>query len=101
MIDNGAISAQIFIGVNSLVTDIYGMKSDSEFVSTPQDNIRKRGAMSKLISDRAQAVTSNKVLDILRNFVTEDWHSEPYYEHQNSTEHRYLTVEMYTNKLLD
>ena len=57
--------------------------------------------MNKLISDRAQVEVSNKVLDILRNYVIEDWQSEPYHEHQNPAERRYQTVKVYTNKLLD
>ena len=100
-IDNGATSAQIFVGTESLVTDVYGMKSDKEFVNTLQDNIRKRGAMQKLISDRAQVEISNKVLDIMRNFIIDDWQSEPYHEHQNPAEHRYQTIKTYTNKVLD
>ena len=100
-IDNGATSAQIFVGTLSLVTDVYGMKSDKEFVYTLQDNIRKRGAMEKLISDRAQTEISNKVLDILRNYMIDDWQSEPYHEHQNPAEQRYQTIKKYTNKVLD
>jgi len=42
--------------------------------------------MSKLISDRAKAQVSNKALDILRNYVIDDWQSEPYHEHQNPAE---------------
>ena len=99
-VDNGATSAQIFVGTESLVTDVYGMKNDSEFVNTLQDVIRKRGAMNKLISDRAQVEISNKVLDILRNFVIEDWQSEPYHEHQNPAERRYQMVKRYTNRIL-
>jgi hypothetical protein len=100
-IDNGATSAQIFVGTKSLVTDVYGMKSDKEFVNTLQDVIRKRGAMDKLISDRAQTELSNKVLDILRNYIIDDWQSEPYHEHQNPAERRYQTIKAYTNKVMD
>ena len=42
--------------------------------------------MNKLISDRAQVEVSNKVLDILRNYVIEDWQSESYHKHQNPAE---------------
>ena len=77
------------------------MKSDRDFVNTLQDNIRKRGAMQKLISDRAQVEISNKVLDIMRNFIINDWQSEPYHEHQNPTECRYKTIKTYMNKVLD
>ena len=57
--DNPAIdyeytSAQIFVGTKYLVTDLYGMKTDKQFVNTLEDNIRQRGAMDKLISDRFQ-----------------------------------------------
>ena len=52
--------------------------------------------MSKLISDRAKAQVSNKALDILRNYVIDDWQSEPYHKHQNPAERRYQTVKQYT-----
>ena len=77
------------------------MKSDKEFVYTLEDNIRKRGAMDKLISDRAQVEISNKVLDILRNYVIEDWQSEPYHEHQNPAGRRYQTLKTGTNRVFD
>ena len=41
-VDNGSTCAQIFVGMDTLVTDAYGIKSDGEFVSTLEDNIRKR-----------------------------------------------------------
>ena len=100
-IDSGVTSAQIFVGTQSMVTDVYGMKSDKDFVNTLEDNIRKRGAMDKLVSDRAQLEISNKVLDILRNYVIDDWQSEPYHEHQNAAERRYQVVKETTNKVMD
>lgn len=50
-IDSGATSAQLFVGTQTLVLDVYGMKSDKEFINTLEDNVRERGAMSKLVSD--------------------------------------------------
>ena len=82
-VDNGAKSAQIFVGTQTLVTNVYSMKTDKEFVNTLQDIIRKRGAMDKLISDRAHTELSHKVLNILKNYIIDDWQSEPYHEHQN------------------
>ena len=58
-IDDGSMYAQIFVRRKSLVTDVYGMKTDQEFVNILEDNIRKRGAMNKLISDRAKAEVSS------------------------------------------
>ncbi len=63
---DGSTCAQIFVGRESLVTDVYGMKTDKEFINTLEDNIRRQDAMDKLISDRAQVETSKKVQDILR-----------------------------------
>ena len=50
-VDHGGKVAQIFVGRDTLVTDIYGIKSTKQFVNTLQDNIRMRGAMETLISD--------------------------------------------------
>jgi len=85
-VDNSPTCAQIFVGTKSLVVDAYGIKTDGEFVNTLEDNIRKRGAMDKLVSDRAQAEISNKVLDIVRNYFIDTWQSKPHHEHQNPCE---------------
>ena len=69
--------AQIFIGQTTLYAECYGMKSDTEFVNTLEDQIRKRGAMDKLVSDRAQVEISKKVIDILRAYCIDGWQSEP------------------------
>ena len=65
-IDDGATSAQIFFGTKTTLTDVYGMKSDKQFVNTLEDNIRERGAMNSLLSDSAQTEISKKVKGILR-----------------------------------
>jgi len=39
-VDNASTCAQIFVGMDTLVTDAYGIKSDGKFVSTLEDNIR-------------------------------------------------------------
>jgi hypothetical protein len=51
-VDSGATSAQLLVGTSkTLLTDVYGMKTaTSNFVNTLENNIRERGAMSKLIS---------------------------------------------------
>jgi hypothetical protein len=85
-IDDGSEAAVIFCGIDTQVTDIYGIKSDKQFVNTLEDNIRQRGAPNKLISDRAQVEISKKVLDILHTFCISDWQSEPYQQQQNPSE---------------
>jgi hypothetical protein len=44
-VDCGVTAAQIFVSRESLVADVYGLKTDKEFVNTLEDNIRERGAM--------------------------------------------------------
>jgi hypothetical protein len=53
-IDRGETCAQILVGTETMVTDVYGMKTDKQFVNTLEDNIRERGAMYRLLSNRAQ-----------------------------------------------
>ena len=86
--DDGSTSAQFFVGVDTLVTDVCGMKSDKQFVNTLEDNICDRGAMNKLISDRAQVEVGRKVKDILRALVIGNWQSEPHQQQQNPAERR-------------
>ena len=100
-VDSGATSAQLFVGTKSLVLDVEGMKSDKEFINTLEDNVHQRGAMSKLISDRAQVEISKKVLDYLRALVIGNWQSEPYQQHQNPTECCYQQAKTMMNTIMD
>ena len=100
-VDNGATAAVIFTGLDTQVTDVYSVKSDSQFVHTLEDNIRYRGAPTKLISDRAQVEISKKVLDILRTLCIGDWQSEPHQQQQNPAERRFQTVKNAANRIMD
>ena len=98
---DGSTVAVLFVGVTTQVTDVYGIKCDSQFVNTLEDNIIQQGAPNKLISDRAQVLISNKVEDILRTLCIHNWQSEPHQQHQNPAERRYQTIKNCTNRLLD
>ncbi|EEC51029.1 predicted protein [Phaeodactylum tricornutum CCAP 1055/1] len=100
-VDSGAKFAQLFVGRRSLVTDVYPMKTDKEFVNALEDHIRFRGAMDKLISDRAQVEISKKVMDITRAYNIDQWQSEPHHQHQNFAERRIATIEANTNNILN
>ena len=64
-VDSGVLQAQVFVGRDSLVADVYPMKSGNQFVNTLEDIIRRRGAMDKLLSDSAKTEISKKGMDIL------------------------------------
>ena len=81
------------------VTDVYPLKSPKQFVSTLEDNIRFRGAMTKLISDYAKVEISNKVKDILRMYHSSCWNSEPYHQNQNQAEGRLFHASNILNHL--
>jgi hypothetical protein len=100
-IDDGSTAAVLFVGTDTLVTDIYGVKNDRQFVNTLEDNIRQRGAPNKLISDRAQVEVSNKVLDILRTLFISAWQSEPHQQQQNPAERRIQTIKNTCNRIMD
>ena len=100
-IDSGVTMAQIFVGNRTLVTDVYPLKSQKQFVNTLEDNIRFRGAMTKLISDYAKVEISYEVKDILRMYHSSSWNSEPYHQNQNPAEGRYCTLKSWTNTIMN
>ena len=100
-IEHGHQAAQFFCGHRSLVSDAFGVTTDAQFLQTLQDVVRKRGAPTKLISDRAQAEVSKNVKDYLRWMAIDDWQSEPHRQNQNPAERRYQVIKRLANKLLD
>jgi len=100
-IDSGATIAQVFVGVESLVTDVYAMKTDRQFINTLEDQICTRGAPTKLISNWAQVEISNQVKEILRAYCISDWQSEPHHQHQNFAEHRIQQLKNLVNTIMD
>ena len=99
--DSGVTMAQSFIGKRTLVTDVYPLKSQKQFVNTLEDNIRFKGAMTKLTSGYAKVEISNKVKDILRMYHSSSWNSEPYHQNQNPAEGRYCTLQSWTNTIMN
>ena len=65
------------------------------------DEIRRSGAMDRLISDNAKAEISKKVKDILRMFVIDDWQSKPYKGNQNFAERGWRDTKAKVNNLLN
>ena len=97
----GVKMAQLFVGKESLVSDIYPMRSGKQFVTTLEDNIHRHGAMDKLISDSAKNEISHKVKDILRAYNINGWQSEPYHQNQNPAEWMYRTIKAWTNTIMN
>ena len=100
-VDSGVKQAQVFVGRDTLEADAYPMKSGKQFVNTLEDNITRRGAMDKLLSDPAKTEISNTVMDILRAYHISNWHSEPYHQNRNPAEWRYRTIKSWTNTAMN
>ena len=63
-VDSDVKQAQVFVWRDSLVADVYPMKTGKQFVNILEDNIRRRGDMNKLLTDSAKTEISKDVLDI-------------------------------------
>ena len=57
--------------------------------------------MSKLISDQSQSELLKCTCIILRGLCIYDWQSETYYQYHKLFEHRYHTIKLYKNSILD
>ena len=100
-VDSGVKQAQLFVGKDSLVSDIYPIRSGKQFVNTLEDNICRSSAMDKLISDSVKNEISHKVKDILRAYNINEWQSEPYHQNQNPAEWRYRTIKAWANTIMN
>ena len=100
-VDSGVKQAQVFVGRDTLLADAYPMKSGKKFVKTLEDNIRRWGAMDKLLSDSAKTDISNKVMDILRACHISNWHSDHCHQNHNPAEWRYRTIKSWTNTVMN
>ena len=98
-IDGGETSAILYVGRESLVKDVYGLKTGKDFPATLEDNITERGAMTLLGSDRGSIEISKRVKDLLRSMFIKSWQSEPHKQNQNFAERQYQDVKRNVNTL--
>lgn len=97
----GYRAAQVFSGKLSRFISVHGCQTDKDFARCLENEIRKRGAMDKLCTDRAKAETSKRVEELLRIFCIDDWQSEPYYHHQLFVERDIQTLKKFSNWVLN
>ena len=100
-VDDGPTMAQFFCGHDTLVCDVYGIKSTIQFINTLSDNIRKRGAMDTLISDGGKYEISKGVTDLLNSLFIQDYQSDPYHQDQNKDENCFGPAKRYTNTVMN
>ena len=100
-VDSGVKQSQLFVGRDTVMADAYPMKSRKLFVNTLEDNITRRGAMDKLLSDSAKTEICNKVMDILSAYHILNWHSEHLHQNQYPAEWRYRTIKSWSNTVMN
>jgi hypothetical protein len=72
-VDSGVTNTQLFVGLASTVCDVYPLKTEKAFVNTLQDVIRRRGAPSKLVINRAQVKISGRGTRMSKGWQTPFW----------------------------
>ena len=86
-IGDGTKIAQFFIGVTSKYRSVYSLgKTNKNYPQALMDEVRRRGAMNKIISDGAKNEISKRVMDFCRAMCIDDWHSEKDQQRQNISE---------------
>ena len=101
-VDDGSTAAQIFIGRTSRYRTFRPAgDSDASYVRTLMDEIRKLGAMNRIISDNAKAQISKRAKDILRIFAIGDSQSEPHKGNQNPAELGWRDTKYKIQQILD
>ena len=100
-VDDGSTGAYVHIGLTTTVTDAYGVKSQSEFVNTLEDNITKRGVPSKMVGDRAKVHFCERTMKLLRAFFIPTWFSQPYRQNQNPFEREWQNKKRFMNRIMD
>jgi hypothetical protein len=101
-VDDGSTAAQFFIGRQSMHRTIRPLgSSDKQFGRTLMDEIRRFGAMDRLISDNAKAQVSVQAKDIMRALMIDDWHSEPHKGNQNFAERGWRDTKQRFNNLMN
>ena len=97
----GYTTAAIFIGSESRVADVYPLKSEKQFINSLEDNVRERGAMNRLVSDRAQSEIGTTVTNFLRRLFIGAWQTEPHQQQQNPFERYYNHIKNTMNRIMD
>jgi hypothetical protein len=97
---SGVCMAQIFVGHQTAVADVYPLRKQSDIPARLEDNICKQGAMDCFISDGTKANISIRTKDILRLFCIDDYQSEPHHQHQNYAENKIGKIKYVTNRMM-
>eukprot|EP00957_Ditylum_brightwellii_P015994 1204976-Ditylum_brightwellii.AAC.1 len=97
----GIICAQLFVGTQSKLTKVFGMRTESEGPQAFEDFIRENGAPYALHSNNAKMQTGKSFKSILQKYNICSKHTEPDHPTQTPAEHHIQDVKRTSAKILD
>eukprot|EP00957_Ditylum_brightwellii_P197487 15046876-Ditylum_brightwellii.AAC.1 len=97
----GVPCAQLFVGTESKLTQIFGMRAENEGPQAFHDFIRENGAPYALRSNNSKMQTGISFTNILRKYSIKSEHTKPNYPTQNPAERRIQDVKPLSAKILD
>jgi len=101
-VDDGSTVAQVFIGRTSHYRTVHPLgATDANFPRVLMDEIRRLGAMNRIISDNAKAQISDRVKDILQTFAIKQHNSEARKGDHNFAERGWQDSKRMTNNLMN
>ena len=101
-VDDGSTACQFFIGKTSKYRSVVPLgKSDKDYAKALMEEIRKRGAMNRVISDSAKSEIGSRAMDIMRTFNIDDQQSQAHSQRQNPAERGWQDSKAWTNNVLN
>ena len=97
----GITCAQLFVGMKSKLTKVFGMRTENEGPDALEDFIRDNGAPYALSSDNSKMQMGTSFKKVLRRFNIKSENTEPHHSNQNPEEHKIQDVKRTTSKILD
>ena len=97
----GYTCAQLFVGLKSHFTQIYGLHRESEGPSALDDFVREFGAPVLIRNDNSKMQTGNAWREILRKYCIGEQTTEPNHPNQNPAERRIQDVKKFSQKIMD
>eukprot|EP00957_Ditylum_brightwellii_P117733 8981827-Ditylum_brightwellii.AAC.1 len=97
----GVTCAQLFLGMSSKLTKVFGMKTENEGPDMFEDFIRDNGAPYALRSDNAKMQTGVNFRNTLHKYNIKSENTEPHNPQQNPAERCIQDVKRMHTKIMD
>ena len=83
----GHCHRRVIAQLSTVLSNVCPLQTKTQIIDTLKNNVRFRGAMSKLISDCAQVKILKRIQEHLCVLAIPAWQLEAHQQHQNNAEH--------------